>query len=138
MCPTPTKRLQAVQASASITRAWARPCCEAKAFPLKIVTGYVSPGDIYHAWIMVYIDGTWKSAQFSVSPNTWSRVDLTFAASGGGETWAMAKAIPTDLCTRSSKNLLWCPHRRQNVGQYGRYLKEREMRWQINFRKQRH
>lgn len=53
--------------------------------PTKIVTGYVSPGDIYHAWIMVYIDGTWKSAQFSVSPNTWSRVDLTFAASGGGE-----------------------------------------------------
>ena len=53
--------------------------------PTKIVTGYVSPGNIYHAWIMVYIDGTWKSAQFSVSPNTWSRVDLTFAASGGGE-----------------------------------------------------
>ena len=53
--------------------------------PTKIVTGYVSPGDIYHAWIMVYIDGTWKSAQFSVDSNTWSRVDLTFAASGGGE-----------------------------------------------------
>ena len=53
-------------------------------FPTKIVTGYVSPGDIYHAWIMVYVDGTWKSAQFSVSQNTWSRVDLTFAASGGG------------------------------------------------------
>lgn len=51
--------------------------------PAKIVTGYVSPGDIYHAWIMVYIDGTWKSAQFSVSANTWSRVDLTFAASSG-------------------------------------------------------
>ncbi len=53
-------------------------------FPTKIVTGYVSPGEIYHAWIMVYADGTWKSAQFSVSRNTWSRVDLTFAASGGG------------------------------------------------------
>lgn len=53
--------------------------------PTKIVTGYVSPGDIYHAWIMVYIDGTWKSAQFSVDSNTWSRIDLTFAASGGGE-----------------------------------------------------
>ncbi len=52
--------------------------------PTKIVTGYVSPGDIYHAWIMVYVDGTWKSAQFSVSQNTWSRVDLTFAASGSG------------------------------------------------------
>ncbi len=53
--------------------------------PTKIVTGYVSPGDIYHAWIMVYIDGTWKSAQFSVEANTWSRVDLTFAAGGSTE-----------------------------------------------------
>ena len=53
--------------------------------PTKIVTGYVSPGNIYHAWIMVYIDGTWKSAQFSVDSKTWSRVDLTFAASSGNE-----------------------------------------------------
>lgn len=53
--------------------------------PAKIVTGNVSPENIYHAWIMVYIDGTWKSAQLSVTADTWSRVDLTFAASGGGE-----------------------------------------------------
>ena len=33
---------------------------------------------------MVKIDGTWQSARFSVSPNTWSRIDLTFAATGGG------------------------------------------------------
>ncbi len=52
--------------------------------PTKIITGYVSPNNIYHAWIEVYIDGTWVSAQFSVSQNTWSRVDLTFAASSGG------------------------------------------------------
>lgn len=53
--------------------------------PAKIVTGNVSPENIYHAWIMVYIDGTWKSAQLSVTADTWSRVDLTFAAGGGGE-----------------------------------------------------
>lgn len=47
--------------------------------PTKIVTGYVSPDDLYHAWIMVYIDGSWSSAQFSVNPQSWSRVDLTFA-----------------------------------------------------------
>ena len=52
--------------------------------PAKIVTGTVSPQGIYHAWIMVNIDGTWQSARFSVSPNTWSRIDLTFAATGGG------------------------------------------------------
>lgn len=50
--------------------------------PTKLVTGYVSPDQIYHAWIMVYIDGTWKNAQFSVDKNAWSRVDLTFAAGG--------------------------------------------------------
>lgn len=46
--------------------------------PTKIVTGYVSPEDLYHAWIMVYIDGSWTSAKFSVNPQEWSRVDLTF------------------------------------------------------------
>ena len=34
---------------------------------------------------MVYIDGTWQTAEFSVSPETWSRVDLTFVASGSTE-----------------------------------------------------
>lgn len=53
--------------------------------PTKIVCGYVSPDDIYHAWTMVYIDGTWTSAQFNVERKTWSRVDLTFAASGDNE-----------------------------------------------------
>ena len=54
-------------------------------FPTKIITGYVTPGDLYHAWIMVYIDGSWKTGEFSVNPDTWSRVDLTFAASGSTE-----------------------------------------------------
>ncbi|MBR3226087.1 MAG: transglutaminase domain-containing protein [Atopobiaceae bacterium] len=55
--------------------------------PTKIVTGYVSPNDLYHAWIMVYIDGSWTSAQFSVNPQSWSRVDLTFAADSGNDSY---------------------------------------------------
>ena len=51
--------------------------------PTKITTGYVSPDNIYHAWIMVYIDGSWTGAQFDIESKTWSRVDLTFAASAG-------------------------------------------------------
>lgn len=47
--------------------------------PTKVITGYVSPEDLYHAWIMVYIDGSWRCAQFSIDPESWSRVDLTFA-----------------------------------------------------------
>lgn len=50
--------------------------------PCKVITGYVSPDGIYHAWIMVYIDGSWTSTRISVESDTWSRVDLTFAASG--------------------------------------------------------
>ena len=50
--------------------------------PTQIVTGNVSPDNIYHAWIMVYIDGTWTSASFDVKSRTWSRIDLTFAAGG--------------------------------------------------------
>lgn len=50
--------------------------------PCQLVTGTVSPDDVYHAWIMVYVDGTWQSAQFSVAQDTWSRVDLTFASAG--------------------------------------------------------
>ena len=50
--------------------------------PTKVITGYVSPNDLYHAWIMVYADGTWQTALFSIKPNTWSRCDVTFASAG--------------------------------------------------------
>lgn len=50
--------------------------------PTKIITGYVGQDNLYHAWIMVYIDGLWQSASFSVDRNTWSRCDVTFASTG--------------------------------------------------------
>nr|WP_244386687.1 transglutaminase-like domain-containing protein [Raoultibacter timonensis] len=50
--------------------------------PCKIITGYVSPDSIYHAWNMVYLNGEWISAKVSVKSNTWTRVDFTFAAGG--------------------------------------------------------
>ena len=52
--------------------------------PCKIVTGFVSPDDIYHAWNMVYIDGEWTMANIEVKANTWSRLDPTFGASSKG------------------------------------------------------
>ena len=54
--------------------------------PAQVVTGYVSPDNLYHAWTMVYVDGTWQTAQFSVTPNKWSRCDVTFASAGSGST----------------------------------------------------
>ena len=50
--------------------------------PTRLMTGYVGEDAVYHAWIMVYIDGTWQTAKFSVSPNEWSRCDVTFASTG--------------------------------------------------------
>ena len=54
--------------------------------PTKIITGYVSPDSIYHAWNMVYINGSWQTVEISVDPDTWTRVDLTFAAAGAVST----------------------------------------------------
>lgn len=53
--------------------------------PCQIVTGNVAPEDVYHAWNLIYIDGEWVSALITVSPDDWTRIDLTFAASEGDE-----------------------------------------------------
>lgn len=50
--------------------------------PTKIMTGYLSPDNIYHAWNMVYIDGRWNTISVNIEANTWSRIDTTFAAGG--------------------------------------------------------
>ena len=50
--------------------------------PCKIVTGYVSPDNIYHAWNMVYLNSEWVTVHFTVSPDEWARVDTTFASAG--------------------------------------------------------
>lgn len=52
--------------------------------PCQIITGYVDPDDLYHAWNMIYIDGQWVSAQITVDSDKWTRIDLTFAAADGG------------------------------------------------------
>lgn len=54
--------------------------------PTKIITGYVAPDGVYHAWNMVYINGSWTSVAIRIDPNTWTRVDITFAAAGAGDT----------------------------------------------------
>ena len=51
--------------------------------PTKIIFGYVAPDDIYHAWNKFYTeeDG-WTTVEFTVNPNDWTRIDLTFSANG--------------------------------------------------------
>ena len=51
--------------------------------PTKMIFGYVSPDDLYHAWNMFYTDQTgWVLVEFEVKKGTWNRLDLTFAANG--------------------------------------------------------
>lgn len=53
--------------------------------PCKVMTGYITPEGIYHAWNMVYIDGSWKTVAISVSPDSWSRIDITLSDNIGSE-----------------------------------------------------
>ena len=48
--------------------------------PTKVVVGYA--GDIYHAWISVYVEGSgWIDGYIYFDGNKWNRMDPTFAAS---------------------------------------------------------
>ena len=52
--------------------------------PTKVVVGYA--GDIYHAWISVYVDGSgWIDGYIYFDGNKWNRMDPTFAASAKDE-----------------------------------------------------
>ena len=54
--------------------------------PVKLIFGYVSPDDLYHAWNMFYTKETgWVTVGFQVKKETWTRLDLTFSANGADE-----------------------------------------------------
>ena len=51
--------------------------------PCKVIFGYVSPNELYHAWNMFYTEEKgWVTVKFEVSANKWNRMDLTFSANG--------------------------------------------------------
>lgn len=51
--------------------------------PAKVITGYVAPNNLYHAWNMIWFEETgWVTVSFEVNGNNWNRVDPTFAAGG--------------------------------------------------------
>ena len=52
--------------------------------PTKVVVGYA--GDVYHAWISVYVDGSgWIDGYIYFDGNSWNRMDPTFAAGAKDE-----------------------------------------------------
>lgn len=52
--------------------------------PCKIVTGTVSPDNVYHAWIEAYVDADWRSLSPGEHEDAWTLIDLTFDAGGAG------------------------------------------------------
>ena len=66
---------------ASLTAAMLR--CQG--IPTKVLTGYVAPDNIYHAWDMIYIDGQWHTLHISAQAGNWARADMTFAAAGADD-----------------------------------------------------
>ena len=56
--------------------------------PTKLIFGYVSPNDVYHAWNMFYTPETgWVTVSYQVSADSWNRLDLTFSANGADDSF---------------------------------------------------
>ena len=51
--------------------------------PTKVIFGYVSPNNLYHAWNMFYTDESgWVTVDYQIDGGNWNRLDLTFTANG--------------------------------------------------------
>ncbi len=51
--------------------------------PCRLVTGYLEPDGVYHAWNEIYIQGQgWITVRIEAPGAAWKRVDITLAASG--------------------------------------------------------
>ncbi|MCR5666845.1 MAG: transglutaminase-like domain-containing protein [Eubacterium sp.] len=51
--------------------------------PCQLITGYVSPSNVYHAWNKVYLESQgWVTVEIAADAKDWNRIDITFAASG--------------------------------------------------------
>jgi len=83
--PVPDETLQSQTGICFDYASLAAAMLRSQGIPCKIITGLVSSDNIYHAWNMVYINGSWVTVEISVNPNTWTRIDTTFAAGGATE-----------------------------------------------------
>ena len=56
--------------------------------PTRVIFGYVSPNDVYHAWNMFYsAEQGWVTVSFEIRENDWTRMDATFAANGADDSF---------------------------------------------------
>lgn len=81
--PTPDETLSTGKGICFDYAALAAAMLRSQGIPAKLITGYVSPNNVYHAWNMVWLEETgWITVEFKAPADQWSRVDMTFAASG--------------------------------------------------------
>lgn len=68
--------------------------------PTKVITGYVAPDHLYHAWNMIWFEETgWVTVGFQVNANHWNRLDPTFAAAGADFSYIGSAENYTDFRT---------------------------------------
>ncbi len=81
--PTPDETMETGMGICFDYASLAASMLRSQGIPTKVIFGYVSLNDVYHAWNMFYTEETgWVTAEFSVDPNDWTRMDLTFSANG--------------------------------------------------------
>ena len=81
--PNPDETLKTGKGICFDYAALAAAMLRSQGIPVKMVFGYVSPDDVYHAWNMFYTKETgWVAMEYEVDSNTWNRLDLTFSSGG--------------------------------------------------------
>ena len=81
--PVPDETLQTGKGICFDYASLAASMLRSQGIPCKVIFGYVSPDDLYHAWNMFYTEETgWVTVDYQVSGDDWNRLDLTFAANG--------------------------------------------------------
>lgn len=86
--PVPDETLESGEGICFDYASLAAAMLRSQGIPTKVIFGYVSPDDIYHAWNMFYTEETgWVSVEYKVEAGSWNRLDLTFSAGGAGNSF---------------------------------------------------
>ena len=81
--PTPDETLSTGKGICFDYASLAAAMLRSQGIPTKVIFGYVSPNDLYHAWNMFYTEETgWVTVKFEVKGKEWNRLDMTFSAGG--------------------------------------------------------
>ena len=81
--PNPDETLETGKGICFDYAALAASMLRSQGIPTKLIFGYVSPDNLYHAWNMFYTEESgWVTVSFEVDGKTWTRIDLTFSAGG--------------------------------------------------------